>query len=121
MFGKALGNGFPISGVATTRQICKYMKDTIPGSTYAGNGLACAVACGVLDVMNQQDFTDKAAQLERFFFDYFSQSRLQSCGIKLDGMGGLLSISFNDPSFDKMQEIYLNILKKGVIVLKENT
>jgi len=115
VFGKGLGNGYPISGVASTDLLSKYMKKTIPGSTFAGNSLACAVACGVLDFMNQHDFLDKTRQLEKLFFDYFSEPRFRSYGIKLDGIGALLSISFEDASFNEMEDIYLNIIKDGVI------
>ena len=115
VFGKGLGNGFPISGVASTDALSGYLKNAIPGSTFAGNSLACAAACGVLDFMNQQDFHEKTSQLEKFFFEYFSSSQLQSCDIELNGMGGLLSISFKDPLFARMSDIYLNILQEGVI------
>ena len=93
----------------------KYLNNALPGSTFAGNSLACAVACGVLDFMNQQDFLEKTRQIEQLFFDYFSEQRFRSYGIKLDGIGALLSISFEDASFNEMEEIYLNVLKDGVI------
>ncbi len=34
--------------------------------------------------MNQQDFLEKTRQLEKLFFDYFSEQRFRSYGIKLD-------------------------------------
>ncbi len=115
VFGKGLGNGYPISGVASTDSLSKYMNNALPGSTFAGNSLACAVACGVLDFMNQQDFLEKTGKLEKLFFDYFAEPKFRSYGIKLDGIGALLSISFEDKSFKEMEDIYLNILKDGVI------
>ncbi len=121
VFGKGLGNGFPISGVASNVSISKSLKNTIPGSTFAGNSLACAAACGVIDFMKQQGFPEKTSQLEKLFFEYLSLPRLKSCGIKLDGMGGLLSISFEDPSFNRMQDVYLNVLKEGVITSHTHT
>ncbi len=115
VFGKGLGNGYPISGLAVNASLSKYLKNAIPGSTFAGNSLACAVACGVIDFMNQQNFPEKTSQLEKLFYEFFSQSRFDSYSIKLDGMGGLLSIGFEDQTFNRMQDIYLNILRDGVI------
>jgi len=115
VFGKGLGNGYPISGVACTNSISEYVNNALPGSTFAGNSLACAAACGVIDFMHQQNLPEKAAKLEKVFRDYFSQPGFHPYGIKLDGTGALLSIGFQDPSFCQMQDIYLDILSKGVI------
>jgi 4-aminobutyrate aminotransferase-like enzyme len=115
VFGKGLGNGYPVSAVACANSLSKYVNNALPGSTFAGNSLGCAAACGVIDFMQQENFPEKTIKLEQLFCEYFSQPRFDSCGIKLDGTGGLLSISFQDPSFSQMQDIYLNILRDGVI------
>jgi acetylornithine/succinyldiaminopimelate/putrescine aminotransferase len=65
--------------------------------------------------MHQQNFAEKTSSLETLFCEYFSQPRYQAYGIKLDGMGGLLSLSFKDPSFSRMPDIYLDVLRNGVI------
>lgn len=116
VFGKGLGNGFPISAVACANSLSKHLNNALPGSTFAGNSLACAAASGVIDFMQQENFPEKTIGLEKLFYEYFSQPRFDSYGIKLDGVGGLLSISFHDTSFSHMQDIYLNILNEGVII-----
>jgi 4-aminobutyrate aminotransferase-like enzyme len=115
VFGKGLGNGFPISGVACADRISQYVSNALPGSTFAGNSLACAAATGVLEFMQQQDFPEKTRMLEKTFYEFFSQPRFESYGVKVDGKGGLLSISFQDPEFSQMQDIYLKLLQDGVI------
>jgi acetylornithine/succinyldiaminopimelate/putrescine aminotransferase len=115
VFGKGLGNGHPISGVACADSLYQYLGNALPGSTFAGNSLACAAACGALEFMHQQNFADKTMSLETLFCEYFSQPKFEAYGIKLDGMGGLLSISFKDPTFSKMPDIYLDVLRNGVI------
>ncbi len=114
-FGKGMCNGFPVSGIAVIDSISGYLKNSIPGSTFAGNSLACAISISVLDFMSQNNFPDKVLQLEKLFFDYFSEEKFRTYGIKLDGIGALLSISFEDASFNEMEKIYLNLLKDGVI------
>lgn len=115
VFGKGLGNGFPISGVACTRPLSKFLNSALPGSTFAGNSLACAAACGVLDMMTQQNFPEKTAMLEHAFYAYFSQPEFEPYGIKIDGRGGLLSISFIEPVLNRVPDIYLQLLRNGVI------
>ncbi|CAA0098119.1 Ornithine aminotransferase 2 [Halioglobus japonicus] len=115
VFGKGLGNGFPISGVACVEPLLKYLNNALPGSTFAGNSLACAAACGVLEFMQQHDFPEKTSMLETAFYEYFTQPRFESYGIKVDGKGGLLSISFEDPALNQVPEIYLQLLQDGVI------
>ena len=115
VFGKGLGNGFPISGIACARPLAKYLNSALPGSTFAGNSLACAAACGVLELMEQQDFPAKTAMLEKAFYGYFSQPEFAPYGLKIDGRGGLLSIGFTDPALNRIPDIYLQLLKDGVI------
>lgn len=114
-FGKGLGNGYPVSGIAVIDSIAGFLKNSLPGSTFAGNSLACAIGLSVIDFMSQQNFSGKARQIEKLFLDYFSGPGYRSYGIKLDGIGALLSISFEDETFKEMEDIYLNILKDGVI------
>ena len=46
---KALGGGFPIGAMLTTKAIAKHLKPGTHGSTYGGNALACAVAEAAFD------------------------------------------------------------------------
>jgi len=115
VFGKGLGNGYPVSAVACKSGISGHVNDALPGSTFAGNGLACAAACGVIDYMQQQQLHEQSAVLEKVFCEFFCQSRFDAYDLRLDGTGGLLSVRFADPSFSQMQEIYLDILSNGVI------
>lgn len=115
VFGKGLGNGYPISAMACANSLSKYVNDALPGSTFAGNSLACSAACGVIDFMKEQNLPEKTSELEKLFCEYFSQPRFDAYGITLDGAGGLLSLSFKDPSFCQMQDIYLDILNAGVM------
>ena len=93
----------------------QYLNNALPGSTFAGNSLACAAACGVLEFMQHENFPEKTSKLEKTFYEYFSQPRFNSYGISIDGKGGLLSISFPDSLINQVPDIYLQLLKNGVI------
>lgn len=53
IFAKGLANGFPLSGVATSKEIMSTMAPGSLGGTYAGNAVACAAAGAVLDVVRR--------------------------------------------------------------------
>ncbi len=115
VFGKGLGNGFPISGVACAHPLSGHISSALPGSTFAGNSLACAAASGVLEFMEQHDFPAKTRMLETTFQEYFSHPRFDTYGLQIDGQGGLLSLSFRDTSQGQIPQLYLMLLNEGVI------
>ena len=55
---KALGGGFPIGAMLTTRDIAKHLVMGTHGSTYGGNPLGCAVAEAALDTVNTPEVLD---------------------------------------------------------------
>jgi 4-aminobutyrate aminotransferase-like enzyme len=120
VFGKGVGNGYPISGVACSGTVAENLKFALPGSTFAGNSLACAAACGVIDYMKNHNLNEAASRLENIFSTFFSGTDFYDRGIRFDGMGGLLRIGFEDSSFNRMTDIYIDILKNGVITSHTN-
>jgi 4-aminobutyrate aminotransferase-like enzyme len=52
-FGKAMGNGFPVAGIVTTRAIAESFKKRGINyfNTYGGNPPACAAALATLKVV----------------------------------------------------------------------
>ncbi|MES9832027.1 MAG: aspartate aminotransferase family protein [Candidatus Thiodiazotropha sp. DIVDIV] len=81
---KGLGNGMPIGACLAKGAAAEVLAPGNHGSTFGGNPLACRVAMSVLDVMESQNLSERAAQLgERF------QSEFES---KLDSLPGVLKI-----------------------------
>lgn len=56
---KALGNGFPIGAMLTTAEIANVFSVGAHGTTYGGNPLAAAVACKVVETINDPEFLDR--------------------------------------------------------------
>jgi len=70
ILGKALGGGvFPISMVASSREILGVFNPGDHGSTFGGNPLACAVAREALKVLVEEKLADKSLELGRYFRD----------------------------------------------------
>ena len=49
---KALGNGFPIGAMLTTKELAAHFKVGVHGTTYGGNPLATAIALKVVDLVS---------------------------------------------------------------------
>ena len=60
---KALGNGFPIGACLAKAHVGDLLAPGQHGATFGGNPLACRVALSVLDIMERDNLSTKAALL----------------------------------------------------------
>jgi len=115
---KALGGGFPIGAMLTTKDIAKHLKAGTHGSTYGGNPLACAVAEAVMDVVNTKEVlagvVEKEAQIRAGFdainakYNVFSEIR---------GKGLLLGAVLNDQYNGRARDFMIAAADNGLMAL----
>jgi 4-aminobutyrate aminotransferase len=55
IFAKGVANGFPLSGIVSSKQIMETLDVGSLGGTYAGNAVACAAGVAVQDVFQSED------------------------------------------------------------------
>lgn len=68
ILGKALSGGvLPVSAVLSSREIMMVFKPGEHGSTFGGFPLACAVAKAALEVVRDENLTERAENLGRIF------------------------------------------------------
>ena len=68
ILGKALSGGmYPVSAVLANNNIMKVIHPGQHGSTFGGNPLACAVATAALDVVEEENLSEKAEKLGEIF------------------------------------------------------
>lgn len=66
LLGKALSGGlYPVSAVLSSREILLTILPGEHGSTYGGNPMACAVATAALEVLVNEDLSNRADRLGR--------------------------------------------------------
>ncbi|KDE04872.1 ornithine aminotransferase [Microbotryum lychnidis-dioicae p1A1 Lamole] len=64
LLGKALSGGvYPVSAVISTKEVMLQILPGEHGSTYGGNPLACAVASAALDVLVNEQLSERAERL----------------------------------------------------------
>ncbi|KAI0128472.1 ornithine aminotransferase [Xylariales sp. AK1849] len=95
--GKAISGGmYPVSAVLSSKEIMLVVEPGTHGSTYGGNPLGCAVSIRALEIMEEEQLTEKAEKLGNIFRD--SLAALNSPLIKLIRGKGLLNAVVIDES-----------------------
>ncbi len=123
---KALGGGFPISGVIGKRHIMDAAEPGGLGGTYAGSPISCAAALAVLDVIAEEKLCDRAnwmgeVMLKRLHA--FKQSNtLRPIG-DVRGLGAMVAFELvkerggNEPDPDATKAVTTAALDAGLILL----
>jgi ornithine--oxo-acid transaminase len=117
IMGKALGGGvFPVSAIAANKDILGVFEPGSHGSTFGGNPLACAVAMEAIDVLVEEDLSERAAELGTYFMDGIRA--INSPKIRQVRGKGLLIGVVMDESAGKARK-YTTALKEKGLLCKE--
>jgi 4-aminobutyrate aminotransferase-like enzyme/Ser/Thr protein kinase RdoA (MazF antagonist) len=78
VFGKPMGNGFPLAGVVTTPEIASAFDNGMEFfSTYGGNPVACAAGLAVLDVLEEDGLPENARVVGGHLMEAFRKLRAE--------------------------------------------
>lgn len=115
---KALGGGFPIAAMLTTKEIAEHLKIGTHGSTYGGNPLACAVANAVMDVVNTPEVLDGVKEREQLIRDGLNQiNDKYKVFSEVRGQGLLLGAVLNDEYQGRAKEFLVAATGEGLMSL----
>ncbi|MGZ5262161.1 MAG: ornithine--oxo-acid transaminase [Kaistella sp.] len=118
VLGKALSGGmYPVSAVLANNEIMNVIHPGQHGSTFGGNPIACAVAVAALDVVAEEDLSERAEELGQLF-----RSEIQKLIEKTDlingvrGKGLLNAILINDtPESKTAWNLCLQLKENGLL------
>ncbi|MGF9965136.1 ornithine--oxo-acid transaminase [Bacillus rhizoplanae] len=114
ILGKALGGGvFPISCVAASREILGVFEPGSHGSTFGGNPLACAVSLASLDVLVEENLTERSLQLGEKLLNQLREIDNPMI-TDVRGRGLFIGIELNEPA-----RPYCEKLKASGLLCKE--
>lgn len=99
---KGIGNGFPMGGVLISPKFEAQYGQL--GTTFGGNHLACAAALAVLDVIEQDNLVENAANVGAFLM---SELKKLPQIKEVRGEGLMIGIEFEEP----IKEIRTRLLK----------
>lgn len=118
ILGKALSGGmYPVSAVLANNQIMNVIKPGQHGSTFGGNPLACAVAMAALDVVSEENLSERAEQLGQLFRAEIEKVIERTDLItKVRGKGLLNAILINDtPESSTAWNLCLQLKENGLL------
>jgi acetylornithine aminotransferase len=97
---KGMGNGFPIAGVLISPQFTATYG--MLGTTFGGSHLACAAAQAVLDVIEEENLIQNAAEVG----DYLMKTAIGLSGLKeIRGMGLMVGLEFETPVVEMRKKL----------------
>lgn len=124
--GKALGGGFPVSGVLTRDEIAKalpWSKPSFSSSSYGGNPLAAAAIAASLEIITRERLVDRARQVGRLLRDGIQALSEQFKSIaNVRGEGLLIGFDLVEPTDPKRfwtasrcKELFKAMLSRGLL------
>jgi 4-aminobutyrate aminotransferase-like enzyme len=88
VFGKPIGNAFPLAAVVTTKEIAASFANGMEFfSTFGGNPVACAAGLAVLDVLRDEALQDRALRVGKYWMTELK--KLQECHQLIGDVRGL--------------------------------
>lgn len=111
LVGKAMGNGFPVSGVVADRRL-SVEPSMFPGSTYAGNPLACAVIVATLSEMKARAMDECVGAIETVITSVLRP--VADRGVTMRGKGALWVLELSGPL--RSADAAARIASAGVLV-----
>lgn len=118
ILGKALSGGmYPVSAVLANDEIMGVIKPGQHGSTFGGNPIACAVAIAALDVVEDENLSERAEQLGQLFRSEIEKLIEKTNLItKVRGKGLLNAILINDtPESKTAWNLCMKLKENGLL------
>lgn len=118
ILGKALSGGmYPVSAVLANDEIMNVIKPGQHGSTFGGNPIACAVAVAALDVVEEENLSERAEKLGQLFRNEIQKLIEKTDLIKgVRGKGLLNAILINDtPESKTAWNLCLSLRDNGLL------
>ncbi|MEF9477076.1 ornithine--oxo-acid transaminase [Chryseobacterium sp. RRHN12] len=118
ILGKALSGGmYPVSAVLANDRIMNVIKPGQHGSTFGGNPIACAVAVAALDVVAEENLSERAEELGKLFRAEIEKLIEKTDLItKVRGKGLLNAILINDtPESSTAWNLCLQLKENGLL------
>jgi 4-aminobutyrate aminotransferase-like enzyme len=110
VLGKPMGNGFPLAGVVTTREIAHAFDNGMEFfSTFGGNPVACAAGLAVLDVLEEERLAENACHVGAYLM-----ARLREMDF-VDVRGRGLFVGVELASGDEASRVVNGLRERGVL------
>jgi 4-aminobutyrate aminotransferase len=120
---KSLAGGMPLSAVAGRADVMDAPAPGGLGGTYAGNPLAVAAAHAVLDIIDEEELSSRAAKLGHHLVEVLNNAKADCPHIvDVRAQGSMVAVEFNDPqtgapSPEFTKQVQDKAMKEGLLLL----
>jgi 4-aminobutyrate aminotransferase len=121
VIAKGIANGFPLSGIASRRELMDKQPPGSMGGTYAGNAVSCAAALAVQDVFDEENvLANTRARGKQFVAGL---QRLKDSGkypiLDIRGLGLMIGIEFDNQKvpYGTASKVASACLDHGMMIL----
>ncbi|MGO2337170.1 aspartate aminotransferase family protein [Providencia sp.] len=115
---KALGGGFPISAMITTKDIAQTMEVGAHGTTYGGNPLACAVGNAAFDIINTDEVLNGVQQRHDLFVSHLNKlNDKYNIFAEIRGMGLLIGAELKGQLLNRSKDVMQACAVEGLMML----
>lgn len=125
---KSIAAGIPISAIVAREEIMESVPAGVIGGTFGGNALACASALKVIDIMEKENFAEKAMQIGNTFKNHFDSLKKELPVIgDVRGLGAMIGIEFikdsdtKEPNSELVTKLVTYCAEHGLLVENAGT
>jgi 4-aminobutyrate aminotransferase/(S)-3-amino-2-methylpropionate transaminase len=125
---KSMGSGLPIAGITGKAEIMDATHSGGLGGTFGGNPLACVAGLKVIEVMQRDNFSDKANSIGKICMDRLNamKEKYQIIG-DVRGRGAMIAMELvkdrrtKEPAKEETTKIINECWKNGLLLLSAGT
>lgn len=121
VFGKAIGGGLPLAGLAARQQQMQQWQPGEHGTTFGGNPVACAAGLAVLHLIEREGLVERAAKLGAAVKERL-RSWIGKYGVvDVRGWGLMIGVELRNkegsPDYARCEEVKKMAREKGLLLL----
>jgi len=125
---KSLGGGLPISSITGRAEVMDHPMAGGLGGTFGGNPLACRAALAVLDLIERENLSERAAEIGEKVLERFRrfQQKYQIIG-DVRGLGAMCALELvknretKEPAKEATERFTQSALERGLITITAGT
>ncbi|MCS6777543.1 MAG: aspartate aminotransferase family protein [Chloroherpetonaceae bacterium] len=121
VFGKAVGGGMPLAGLAARQETMSQWEPGEHGTTFGGNPVACAAGLAALKIIEQEGLVERAACLGEAIRTRLRPLIGQYGVAEVRGNGLMIAVELRDasglPDYRRCEAVKVNARNRGLLLL----
>ena len=117
---KGLANGFPLSAIASRKELMDMQKPGSMGGTYAGNAVSCAAGVAVAKVFKEEKILDNVSvrgkEMKGMLYGLKADSKTGKIIHDVRGLGLMLAMEFK-PGGGYASKVQAKCMEQDMLVL----